>query len=320
MTDTNTAQVGMTSMEVEFLNKLRASMEELTDKKTSLKALLYGESGVGKTVLAMQMAQVITPPDRRIIFIDSYQGWATLNNHPALKQRAARLSISGISQFEALATGIKMKAQGFADIGTVVIDEHSPFGELDTLAVTKARAMTDPTKDPEQPMLPDMQISSNRMKQFTAPLVRLEDVNLILVAHMREDKDNVGVLKISPAYLPKLSKHLRNLMMLIGYVEAELREDPATGSVEYIRTVQVMPTRKVVAKTRVGGFNGVYVTPRDLVYGVKEWLDGSRDTVEVDKIHAEEPVPQTEEIETDEITNDDKLTEITDTLNNDLLS
>ena len=53
---------------------LLAKRENLSEKHANAKILIYGESGVGKTVETIKIAQAITPKGKTIEFIDFLEG------------------------------------------------------------------------------------------------------------------------------------------------------------------------------------------------------------------------------------------------------
>lgn len=292
---------GISPQEQEFLNQLYSRLEDLTEKRASAKVMLYGESGVGKTVAAMQLAQTLAPPNKRIIYVDSGVGWVSLNNHTGLKNRTSLFKVRGLSDFDSLATAIEKGLGSFGEVGAIVIDEYSTFADYDLLAVTKSRAArAGGDKDADEPKQPDMGVSSNRMKRYTGPLIRLTDVHVIFVAHQRTDKDNLSVPIISPAFMPKFNAHLRGLLHLVGYITADEMPLDDEGRQDYKREVQVWPTARVVAKTRIGGYSGVKVSIPEMIYGIREWLGGNRETSETDVIHKDPAVP-TSNNQTDEV-------------------
>ncbi len=75
------------------------------------------------------------------------------------------------------------------------------------------------------------------------------DRNLILVSHEKEDKDEAdGIIKISPAVTPKLGQTLMGLMDVVGHLTLQTDKDG-----NQTRFLQVSPSRRVAAKTRIGG-------------------------------------------------------------------
>lgn len=287
------------SAEEKFFADLATSLQDLTERQASFKSILYGNSGVGKTVLSLQIAQHITPEEKWILYIDSGEGWVSLNNHPALKSRVKRWTDVRLSMLEKIAVGIQNQVAPFDTVGTVVIDEHSTIYDNDLRAVTKSKAARENGKDPDTPTWPDMNTAKNRTVDLLAKYIRLDDVNVILIAHERSDKDNLQREVISPSYQPKVGKNLREIVHLVGHLTAD-EQTSENGEVAYVRQVQVHPTTRIVAKTRVGGFHTTRVSPRQLVVGIKEWLGGERETTpdeEVKKTSEETAVETTDEAE-----------------------
>lgn len=292
----------LSTAERSFLAKLEAALDDLTDKQASFKGMIYGESGVGKTVAAMKIAHYLTTEDQTVLFLDSAQGWTAIKNHPELLKRSHRMVIKNVQMLEDIARAINGGLGLFRNVGAVVVDEHSSYAESDLLVLTASRAAKEAGKDPDAPSWPDMNASSNRMKKYTAPLLRLENVHIILVAHERVDKDNAGVTVTSPMYLPKYGAHLRGLLHLVGHMTAD-EKVTADGRAEYTRRIQVHPTRKIIAKTRVGGFDSVLISLKELVLGIDEWLGGKRDTVETQTIQKDEAIPVATETQSDHLDN-----------------
>jgi AAA domain len=293
---------GMNSNEKRYIRDLMSRMASMDETQASFKLLLYGDSGVGKTVEAMHIAQALTPADKIILYIDSAEGWVSLNNFPVLKRRTQRMTITRSSMMEDIANAIREGANIFGQVGCVVIDEHSSIADYDLLAVAKSRADSGNSgdKDPDQPTQPDMGVTTNRIFKFTSGLIAIPNVHVILVTHSRIDKDNIGKTRTAPAYMPVLSKRMRELVHVVGNMTADIIVD-REGKQTYNRRIQVQPTLKIVAKTRIGGLP-VQVTPNELIAAAKEWLGGSRPTQEAQVLAKDEGVEVKREIIADEVT------------------
>lgn len=282
----------------ELMQALLDSMQDLTDATANVKTMIYGESGVGKTVLAMDLAQHVTPDGKRILFLDTYEGWVSLLNHPNLKRRSARMKYQGLSQIDLLIQAMQADTP-FADIGTIVVDEVSSIAKKDLDNVLATRAAKDPSKDRDVATQPDMGANTERMRRTFGDLLAM-DINVILVSHIREDADaRTGVKTIRPGMMPKMSVTIREQLHDVVYMIAdEVRDDE--GQVTYLRSLQVLPTRSVVAKTRVGGLE-LHVSPANYITAVGEWMRGDRDSLDPETIEVVEDAEiATLEIETDE--------------------
>lgn len=250
---------------------LKSKREALTLKGVNFKALIYGDSGAGKTVAAMQLAQAITSEGKTIEFIDFLEGWASILNHPGLTERSSRQQYEGMSQISVLGKAIKYGIEPFDKVGTVVIDELSAMTKSDLDIVLKARAANDSSKDPNVPTQPDFYSNTERSRRTVTEILQA-DVNVIFVAHQREDKLSNGRVVIRPAFMPAFSELFRQMLHLVTHLECnEFINDE--GTTKYNRAFQVHPTQSVSAKTRVGGL-AVNVPIDVLIPKSIQWMRG----------------------------------------------
>jgi hypothetical protein len=264
---------------------LEANLQDLEDNnERSLKALIYGPSGTGKTVQSVALAQAITRPEEQIIYCDSGNGWVSLENHPTLKRRVKRIQIGKITTLEGIGDVTSRKVGAFANVGAIIVDEYSTIVDNDLSFIVRERASKDETKDPDTPTQPDYNTSKNRGVKYANKLFLLDRVHVILVAHERQDKDSRNILKISPLFNPKLGARLREAVHLVAYMDMTNRrvEGDSTRR-EQVRTIQVHPSETVVAKTRIGGLEPV-VNYKQLETGVKKWLEGNAETLNNNKV------------------------------------
>lgn len=289
------------SLDPKVLEALMAARQPLDETHPNLKACIYGESGFGKTVETMMIAQAITPPEKTIEYIDFLEGWVALLNHPGLTRRTNRQMYQGLSQIEFLAKAIKLGIEPFDKVGTVVLDEFSGMGKTDLDIVLKTRASKDASKDPNVPTQPDFYANTERMRRALTELLQA-DINVLTVAHIREDKLSNGLVVTRPAFMPAFSDIFRQTMHLVAHLTAQefTAED---GTQDYKRALQVHPTRTVSAKTRIGGLP-VSVTGEQLRSAIVEWMRGNRKSEAVDAntgenlvIHAD---PQVESVDSDD--------------------
>lgn len=254
----------------EMLQALEDSCRPMDEQASRFTGLIYGQSGVGKTVEAMLLAQMITPPDKEIIFIDTAQGWISLLNHPRLKQRARRMRFQGLSQIELLVKAIQASAGTFANVGTVVFDEFSTVAKKDIHTVNTATGVG----EFEASEFKQYNITTRRMEKVAWEILKLvEDCHLIFVAHERVDKNaRTKLEQTAPSFMAQFAKTLKENMHVVARFSADIQHDEKAHDPIYVRTMQVHPSKMVVAKSRVGGM-GVIVTPDFFNNRVKEWLD-----------------------------------------------
>lgn len=272
------------SKEESFLEELANKLQSLEQNNASLKAIIYGSMGVGKTVAVMQIAQTLTPKGKGILYIDSAEGWVSLQNHPELKKRVKRWTDTEISTLKKIAYGIKYSISPWDKFGTIIIDEHSSITDEDLANITKQRAVVDKSKDPDDPKWPDMSTAKNRTLDYTGKFIKLDNVNVLMVAHERIDEDNLKRKVTSPSYMPATGKALYGLVHLVGRMTADESPSENSEKVDYTREVQVHPTNRNLCKTRIGGFSSIRVSVPELIRATKEWLQGEREVQETQEI------------------------------------
>ncbi len=183
-----------------------------------------------------------------------------------------------------MAKAIKKKAGRFANVGGIIYDEITSMANADLDAVLKARSDADSSKDRDVATQPDMGANTERMRRLLWEILDL-DVHLFFVGHRRIDKDNNAVMVVSPDFMPKLNKRLREPMHVVGHSIANVR---TTGDKEVVeRLVQVHPTRQVVAKTRVGGLDR-NVTWEVLTERLISWLGSSEVMLPKEEVPAQD--------------------------------
>lgn len=265
----------------------RPSINDILDRiapvgslDTHAKILLYGASGVGKTVMSCMIGD-------RILYVDSIEGWVSLRNHPEIEKKVNRLPYMGASQLEMIADNWDK----FDEYDTLVLDEHSTMCMFDLDVVLRKRSSADSTKDPDVPTQPDFFANTERMRRLSAKLLKLP-VNVVFTAHSREDEDS-GRKLIRPSYMPKLRVTIKEYMHIVGYLTVNETDG------EFTRRLQLQPTLRIDAKTRIGGLSNVLVNP-DLGQIIKDWQSRGGDLIDDTPVEfPKEPDAVTTEIETE---------------------
>lgn len=267
----------------EYLARLSATMEDLSESTATFQAMIYGNSGTGKTVMSMQIAQEITPVGKNILYIDTASGWVSLNNHRELKERTKRMKYINLAQLEALCTAIRTEHPPFNTLGSVIVDEASSIADTTLDEIVKYRASQDRAKDEDMPTQPDYGAATNRVRKAFMDLLTLPGIHVILVAHARKDKDNQNIEVTSPSFMPKLSQKIKQPLHLVAHLSGN--DIPGTEGKEsqYVRILQVHPTRRIDAKTRIGGLSPQVEYPT-FITKLKLWLEGEIKTVEVTQL------------------------------------
>lgn len=272
----------MAQSPAERMAELRDSISGLEDLRTMSKFLLYGVSGVGKTVEAMELAQRTTPPDKRILYVDTGEGWVSLKNHPQLMRRTKRMTYKGLSQIDTLVEAIKAGARDFDDYGTLIFDEFSTSAKQFLHIVLDANEVKALTEAPEYK---HWGILSRNIEKTLWKLLELKEThNLIFIAHERIAENKQGIKQQAPSFMDSIAGSVKENMHVVARMTAEVTNKE--GAPQYVRKLQVHPTRLVVAKSRIGGLD-IQVTPTAFNQRLMEWLeDGSlvdeREVVELE--------------------------------------
>lgn len=262
-----------------YLEALKSSMVEMDTVQPAAKLMFYGESGVGKTVAAMETAQAILPVGKKILYIDAVEGWVSLLNHPGLTDNTQRMEYKGISQLEYLADALPVD-EFFQQFGVIVVDEFSTIAKFDLDTVLKARAKSDPSKDADVPTQPDYLAATERVRRAFMKMAKV-NVHQIYLSHVREDKDEKSKTMTRPAFMPKLSQTIREGLHVVAYMTAT--EKTVDDKPVYVRALQTHPSKSIVAKSRVGGL-GIYSTVSNFNKVLVEWLKGNIETQEVQDV------------------------------------
>lgn len=252
----------------QMLDELRESITGLDDLKTMSKFLLYGVSGVGKTVEAQELAQMTTPPEKRILYVDTGEGWVSLKNHPQLMRRTQRMTYKNLAQIEFLVEMIKAGVTDFDDYGTIIFDEFSTSAKQFLHLVLDANEVKQMTEAPE---FKHWGILSRNIERTLWKLLELKEThNLIFIAHERVAKNKQGIEQQAPSFMDSISGSVKENMHVVGRMTAEVTN--REGAPQYVRKLQVHPTKLVVAKSRIGGLD-IQVSPDTFNKRVKLWLD-----------------------------------------------
>lgn len=269
--------VALSPQERSFLAHLEESMKEMDEIPGGLQAMIYGDSGVGKTTAAMVLAVRITSREKKIIYIDSAQGYKVRRNVPELLARQMqRVSYTTMADLEGLCGLIEKGALG--DVGAVIFDESTSMAADALQAVSKRRAKFK-TGDLEAIATPDYGVAQNEFMHMVSRYAKLDGIHCIHLGHVRSDALPSGTPQFSPSYTPKLGAVLRQPMDLVSYMTMNDKNE---------RSFRNWPAKGFVAKSRVKGLepNSDFKT---LLKRTMEWLETNKS----------DPQPEQEVVETD---------------------
>lgn len=265
------------------LDALREAIQPLDLTKIRFKWLLYGKSGVGKTVEAVELAQRITPPDKKILFVDTGEGWVSLENHPQLKKRTDRMLYQGLSQFANLVQAIQEGLEGFDNYGTVVFDEFSTSAKKFLHVVLDATQVNMLTGAPEYK---HWGIMSRNVEATVWKLLELKEThNLIFIAHEKAKKDErTQITNTGPSFMESVEATVKENVHVVSRMTADVEN--RTGIPKYKRELQVHPSKMITAKSRVGGLE-ILVPPSKFNDRVVDWMNHGEEVDEQEVVELE---------------------------------
>lgn len=267
---------------------LASIMSSISDMSTDSSdvdffGMIYSEFGMGKTVTTMALAQQIRG-DGDILFCDSSDGWVSLQEFPALMEGVDRFRVADPADLIVIANGIaggKLKSKRKKKFTVAVVDESSSIFDM----------MLENYLREKHGLGPDDQLPEAEGKEYGPPTAAFESmlrkfhdasgVHVILTAHARE----IGETKeLRPSFPPKAYAVAMRKLHVCAALSAK-RKKVAGGATTYERSVQLLPSASVSAKSRIPG-SPLKCDPIEFIELVSGWV-GS-DTFAAD-VHGKHP-------------------------------
>lgn len=189
-----------------------------------LRLLAYGDSGVGKTYLAMQAALVDGMAPALLVACD--MGTSTA--------RGIDIDVVELDAPSVLSAVLRSLGKGQLPYKTVIIDGFSMY--YDRLVYAKAADGV--------PTIHNWMTASVDVKQMMQKFVRL-GINIIVTSLAQKlQEESTGQFYTAPLLPGKMAWRFAEAFDIVGYVSTTTKRN------EVLRTLQVQPYRRVIAKDR----------------------------------------------------------------------
>jgi hypothetical protein len=284
---------------------LLKSMSSLEDKtRPAFVGGFFGDPGTRKTTRTMEVAQAITPQDKKILYIYTGQGWSTLQNFPELKRRVTAMPYIRREQLETLfATLMNPAMKEKLNFGAIVFDEINRMQDMDTDKLTQHRAHLvnsaprkakdkfgqDVYKDPWTPEWPEYNTTKVKMIGLINDALTLEDMHFFFVCHTRFQK---GTGMIEPDFPEKTGAAFISMVHSLYYCKkVDVMEG---GKLVTKYPIELDGTAQTVSKNRIGGLPNEVSSTKEIVDAYNKWGNVEKASVGTG-IATEEPIKTTVE-------------------------
>lgn len=250
------------------LRKLKMPVEAL-DSSFRLRAMLYGDFGVGKTHLAARLADLVCPPEKRIIWFRTDSAWTTILNFPTIKKRIDIIPFEGMSMLTTFIQAHMAGVEGWDNYSVEVVDTMSKGTDIVLRNIVDKFPATSPNVPAgfeEYSHYRRLQISHRDV----LPLILSSDLHMIYTSHVRDPRQadiNGGKNYLRPEMPIATYKEIVQECNILGYLFTD-----KTGEKRYIR---LQGNDKIKAKCQIPGITDSVLEVDEFYEKVKEWRDSS---------------------------------------------
>lgn len=255
--------------------KLQAALdsvepETLKGRSKIWNGFLYGEYGVGKTIVTSRLVK------NKGLCIATDQGTNSLYNHPELLDKVKVVPYSGLSQLTAIAEAVTENYGEYGEYDVIWVDTVSQVQEeyLDWLndnytfagnmrEKATPRPGTQGLKAEEIIGLGDYNLARRNMSSPIKKLIKAP-VNVMFLAHLREPtfmEQAKGKLIRRPTLTETVFKLIAREASFLGLMEREGKK----------RTIQFKTDKKTVSKSQIAELDDNIVSDDEFVKILQEW-------------------------------------------------
>lgn len=218
------------------------TISSVSASSPTLNMLVYGESGVGKTVLAGSADAV--PAMRSVLIIDVEGGTFSLRKyHPDVH-------VVRVKTWNELQELYNVLFSGDHSYQTVVLDSITEIQKFSMTQIMIDLVKSEPARDPDIPSIREWGKNIEQMRRLIRAFRDLP-INTIFTALMREDKDNkTGTVTRKPMLSGKLASEVAAFLDIVTYLY--VRNIERDGEMQRTRLLLTGATDTTIAKDRSG--------------------------------------------------------------------
>jgi phage nucleotide-binding protein len=222
-------------------------VQTVAESPEFINALIYGNPGVGKTVLAGSADDV--PELRPVLFIDVEGGTFSI------RERYPDVEVVRVQSWADMSQLYNELYKMEHDYKTIVLDSLTEMQKFSMYNIMNQLVQENPDRDPEVPGMREWGKNIEQIRRLVRAFRDLP-VNTVLTALAATDKDSkTGVIVTRPSLSGKLAMEVGGFVDIVGYMYAKVVDD------DVLRLLLTSGTDRQVAKDRSDRLPAVMENP-----------------------------------------------------------
>ena len=224
-------------------------IRKLDEQQAFFDIFIYGDAGVGKTVLSGSADAV--PQMRPVLFVDIEFGTNSLRKtYPKVDV----VQVRTMDEVNSIKDALSDTEHGYQ---TAVFDSLTELQKLNMYHIMKKNGLN-PLSD--KPTWDEWALSLENMRKFVRDIKRLP-INSIFTALLDTEKDKRGNILMKPLFTGKFQKEAAALFDEVFFYYMREIDDPETGESRNARILLTEATETATAKDRSGNLGQYLIDP-----------------------------------------------------------